>query len=388
MLKRKIISSIFQAGIITLLITGVVVVGAVEGSAQSSSTGFDAKWNALVKAAQKEGKIVAFICCSVGRGSKVREVLGEFEKKFKIKVVNSTGSSREQWERVRAERRVGRYGLDIWMGGLRTSTSRLLPGGALQPLKPLIFHPEVLDKSAWWAGINYVDPEHQYVLPFAANARPASITYNTKIVNPKEIQSYWDLLDPKWKGKIVFESFALAGQSQTTAFFYLHPKIGPKWLRRLHTEMKPTIAPNDRTAGEWTAIGRFPLCLLSCDGRNLERQGLPVKRFTRPLKEGASLSTGGNALMAMAKAPHPNAMKLFVNWWLTREGQTLMQRADGPGNGQDSLRIDIPKDDVDPVDRRQPGVIYVYDEADPNFSKNLEKTMVYVRQVYSELKLR
>ncbi len=386
MLNRQLVQWIFA---VTLVITMVLVNGlAGEVQAQSSDAGFEEKWKDLIKAAQKEGKVVAFICCSVGRGSRVRDVMGHFEKKFGIKVINSTGSSREQWERVRAERRVGRYSLDIWMGGLRTSTSRLLPAKALRPLKPLIFHPEILDESAWYAGINYVDPQHQYVLPFAANARAASIMYNTKLVNEKEIQSYWDLMDPKWKGKIVFESFALAGQAQTTAFFFLHPKIGPKWLRELHSKMKPTIAPNDRTAGEWTAIGRFQLCLLSCDGRNLERQGLPVKRFDRPLKEGATLSTGGNALMAMANAPHPNAQKLFVNWWLTREGQTLMQKADGPGSGQDSLRIDIPKDDVDPVDRRRPGVTYIYDEADPDFSENLEKAMAYIRQVYSELKLR
>ena len=65
----------------------------------------------LLKAAQKEGQVQAFICCGLGRG--IGKLMSEFEKKYKIKVVFSTGSSREQAPKVLAERRAGRYTLDV-----------------------------------------------------------------------------------------------------------------------------------------------------------------------------------------------------------------------------------------------------------------------------------
>jgi hypothetical protein len=86
---------------------------------------FDKEWKALLKAAQKEGKIVTFICCGAGRG--VGKMIPEFEKKFGIKWINSSGSSSQQAGRVLAERRAGRFSLDVWMGGARTSQSAYSP---------------------------------------------------------------------------------------------------------------------------------------------------------------------------------------------------------------------------------------------------------------------
>jgi len=48
------------------------------------------------------------------------------------------------------------------------------------------------------------------------------------------------------------------------------------------------------------------------------------------------------------RAPHPNGAKVFVNWLLSRDAQSLIQKTDG----SDSLRIDIPKDSVLPENRR------------------------------------
>ena len=68
------------------------------------------------------------------------------------------------------------------------------------------------------------------------------------------------------------------------------------------------------------------------------------------MKEGAGLSAGQAILTLVNQAPHPNAAKVFINWFLSRDGQINFQKALGKADegSPDSLRIDIPKDDVDP----------------------------------------
>ena len=79
------------------------------------------------------------------------------------------------------------------------------------------------------------------------------------------------------------------------------------------------------------------------------------------MKEGAALSAGQGFLTLVNQAPHPNAAQVFVNWFLSREGQLNFQKALGQAEegGPDSLRTDIPKEDVLPKNRRLEGVKYL-----------------------------
>lgn len=65
-------------------------------------------------------------------------------------------------------------------------------------------------------------------------------------------------------------------------------------------------------------------------------------------------------LAFLNKAPHPNAAKVYVNWLLSRRGQMLWQRVMNKVvvEGSDSMRIDIPKDDVLADAKRAPGRSY------------------------------
>ena len=78
----------------------------------------------------------------------------------------------------------------------------------------------------------------------------------------------------------------------------------------------------------------------------------------------------------MRNAPHPNARTFFINWWLSREGQIMMQKADG----DNSLRVDIPKDAIDKATIRQKGVDYWFPDSDPEFQKKLGESMAFARK--------
>ena len=65
-------------------------------------------------------------------------------------------------------------------------------------------------------------------------------------------------------------------------------------------------------------------------------------------------------------APHPNAAKVFINWLLSREGQSAFQRIiSTPGEVKNSRRIDVPKDHIPVSERRVEGTKY-FDPDDLN----------------------
>jgi iron(III) transport system substrate-binding protein len=147
-------------------------------------------------------------------------------------------------------------------------------------------------------------------------------------------------------------------------FFYHHKSLGPEFIRRVLTETDIVISTDTRQMGDWLAGGKFAFSIFSPISRMdldvMQVQGLPVGWFAPDqLKEGAYISAGSGGVALINKAPHPNAAKVGLNWLLSREGQMTYQRIFTQGNdGPDSLRIDIPKDNV-PKNNRRP-------QADPN----------------------
>jgi len=322
-----------------------------------------ASMDALVGPAKAEGEVVI----SMGRaGSRqLRDAVAEFEKKYGIKATALVGSGSENSEKILAERDTGLYTGDIWMGGLTTMNSRLIPKGVLDPIGPYLVIPEVTDKSLWWKGRHYYgDLEQQRIFLFAASPN-AYLSYNTNIVKPDEITAWADLLDPKWKGKIVSRDPTVTGTGSSLANFYFNPALGPEFIRRLYTEQEVTLTKDGRQGAEWLALGKYPLYFIQSgnDPRELKGQGLPVEEIVKPLKEGAFIGSGGTGTIGVFnKAAHPNASKLFVNWWLSKEGQ-LTAMSTNPED--ESLREDVSKEAVLAEYRRVPNAEYLYLDAEP-----------------------
>lgn len=108
------------------------------------------------------------------------------------------------------------------------------------PIQPLLILPEVKDESVWWGKkLSFADSEHQFAVILLGSVGRSRIAYNTKLVDPKAIQSWWDIVNPRWKGKIaVFDPRATGGGSESIfVFFYHTPDLGPKLISRLFSEM-------------------------------------------------------------------------------------------------------------------------------------------------------
>jgi iron(III) transport system substrate-binding protein len=339
----------------TVLLT-VVVVTTVRGAETKPS--WQQEWEKTLQGAKAEGQVTVYV------HSTYAPVLtsGAFEKAFPgVKLTPVSGVENDLERRFSAERRAGKYLADVFMVGVLRSND-FKQAKYLDPIRPVLLLPEVLDESKWWQGKHtYSDPERQYLFRYVASAQIGQISYNTQLVQPKEFTSFWDFLKPKWKGKILARDIRLPGTGGSAIrLFYFSPDLGQEFVRKLFGETDITLFRDRRQGLDWLASGKFAICFWCEDVEKANSQGLPVDMFGR-MKEGAGLSAGQAILTLVNQAPHPNAARVFINWFLSRDGQINFQRALGKADlgSPDSLRIDIPKDDVDPKSRRIDGVKYV-----------------------------
>jgi ABC-type Fe3+ transport system substrate-binding protein len=263
------------------------------------------------------------------------------------------------------ERRAGKFLWDVCICGTTTPYNVFHQGKALDPIKPALILPEITDESKWWGRKHYyVEPEGQYILVFVGNVMGDVAAYNTTLVNPGEFTSFWDFLHPKWIGKIVIKDPRVPGSGAgNMRWIYYHPGLGARFIRQLFGEMGVTLNREERLATDWLAKGKSAICF-SCGQTDISRakqQGLPVEMFySATWKEGAGMNAQVNTVALLKRAPHPNAAKLFVNWLLSREGQTIYQELSvSGGSPSESLRVDISKEKIPPKLRRLPGVEYV-----------------------------
>jgi len=326
---------------------------AAPATAQEKSD-WTAEWKRTVAAAEQEGEIAFY---TLGDD---HTYLKGFEKQFpKIKVKLVPGKGSDLLSRIMAERRGGKHLADVARIG-NTSPYLLYQAKALQPIASAFILPEVKDESKWWQGKHqYADPDGQYIFVSVGSVSSNLVAYNTELVNPAQLNSYWDLLD-KWKGKIVAMDPRAGGYGRSGArFAYYNPQLGPRFLQRLLAESEVTLSREYRQAIDWVANKRFAILLFGNGGDTLQAraQGLPINVMdTGGWKEGAALEPAAFTVVLMDKSPHPNAAKVLINWLLSREGQMAVQKE---GETNDSLRMDIPKTDVRPAMRRKEGGQYI-----------------------------
>ena len=348
---------------------------------------WQAEWDRTVRAAEQEGQVVVSIG---GYGAIIDS--GVFQKTYpKIKVTSITGAGTDLTTRITAERRAGKYLLDVYNGGGNSLFQVLYVGKMLDPIKPALILPEVLDTTKWWEGkIKYADKDGQYIIVYEGNvAAGAGAGYNVQLVDPREYKTYWDFLNPKLKGKIISTDIRkVRGAGIPWQFLYYHPELGPKYLRRLFGEMDVTLTADLRQAVDWLGLGKFSLVLPIQGGQiyKAKNQGLPVEQFEPfHFKEGVNLSSAFGSLALMNRAPHPNAAKVFINWLLSREGQTLFQKLISvPGDARNSRRLDVPKDHIAADEQRRDKMTY-FDTDDPD-TKDLNPAMKLLDEILSAKK--
>jgi iron(III) transport system substrate-binding protein len=163
-----------------------------------------------------------------------------------------------------------------------------------------------------------VDADGMYATAFALLS---PIGYNTSLVNPGDApKSFADLLDPRWKGRIVKARPDYSG-TILTATFQIVRDLGWSYFEKLAQQdvmqVQSAIDPPKRIAlGKSTvqADGALSNLLL------LKEQGAPVEPIYA--SEGTPVVTAPSAVFK--SAPHPNAARLFQSFLLSVEAQQFL----------------------------------------------------------------
>ena len=321
-----------KAGLLAVLWLNLVLATSAHGDWKQD-------WEKTVAAAEKEGEITIYGQPRAGVGKAILAFKDAYPK-IKINFVGGSGS--DLAKKIMAEKRAGKHLVDLAIGGGGTMVLVYHKAGLLQPIPPQLILPEVVDQTKWWSKKHlYSDPEGQHVFMAQGDAGSGLAAINTNLIKPGEINSWWDLLLPKYRGKFVMTDPDSAGNIGNWRFIYYSADLGPKFIQRLLTETQVTFAENEHQMMDWVGAGKYHMHVLAKleNTENARKQGLPVLQIFSD-KEGDTISTGSGHITTFKNAPHPNATKVYINWFLSREGQLIWQKL----TGRNSFRTDIPKD--------------------------------------------
>ena len=264
-------------------------------------------WAKVIDAAKKEGTLVFY---HATLGSTLQpQIMKAFEAKYGIKVEDLNARASEIRERIRTEQSSGRFLGDVTMNGLTTMTLQD-QDGTFDPVGPIPNRALLVDTL----------PATNTMLP--VHVQTYGILVNSRLVKPAEEPKSWkDLLDPRYKGKILSDDFrALGGGS---VFFYVaEEKFGRAYHEALARNM-PVFSREIVNDEMRVARGEYALYIPELTNYAVLMKDLPV-HYILPT-EGAPYVQFDIAMLK--NAPHPNAARLFINYFLEQESQLILSNA-------------------------------------------------------------
>lgn len=350
--------------------TPTTTAAATPAAKPAASADWKAEWDKTVAAAKQEGKVVV----AGGRGEPYRTAVMTFKEAYPDIELEFTGVDGADFSpKIQAERRAGQYLWDIWIGGSNTFFS-LIPEGVLDPIRPALLLPEVKDETKWLGGFDglIADKEHKYVFGFEGR-RDYIVWVNRAFAPESELNKADQLLDPKWKGKIVWMDPRNVGSGGKKGAV-LYDAKGEDWLRKLFAQ-DITIVSSGRPVIEALVRGTHPVALgvNAADIVQYRREGLAddLKPLDPDSPGMSAVTSGFGNLTLVNKAAHPNAARVFLNWFLSAEGQTAYVKST-EGN---SRRLD-----VEGPEETKPKLGLV-NSATEAFNPNVEKSTTIAKEV-------
>jgi ABC-type Fe3+ transport system substrate-binding protein len=265
----------------------------------------------VIEAAKKEGQLMWYNTLVQPHA---QEVISRFMQKYPfVRATFVRGSANRVHTRLSTEARAGRYDWDVVSltdpeGVLNLKQRRLIV-----PYKSSerdMFGEDVRDREGYWTGY--------YALA-------TGVIFNTKAVRPQEVpKTYEDLLLPKWSGNKI--SIDTEGNELLTGLRITWGKQKAlAYLQRLAAQ-QPVRGRGNNARIELAAAGEFPLAIaFTHTAEAIKQKGGPIEWTNLE-----PVVVQVDSLMLGARAPHPNTGRLFIDFLLAEEGQSLLQKLNRP----------------------------------------------------------
>jgi iron(III) transport system substrate-binding protein len=279
-----------------------------------------------MEAARKEGKVVWYTSLELQTSERVAKLFETAHPGVKVEV-HRTGSGRIL-QRLMQELQANIKNADV------VHTSDAGHFVLLKKQKLLAkYTPAGADRFP--AGFKDADGYH-----YAFRATVNVIAYNPKLVPAADVPRTWkDLLDPKWKGKLVTAHPGYSGVIAThvLALVNLH---GWDYFKELAQNRVMIVQSAVDPAGV-VASGERQVAV---DGGEYffyqtKKKGNPVE-IVYP-KEGVPLVVSPSAITSFA--PHPNAARLFTDFSFSREVQQVLADSEGLYSGHPEVKYPTDK---------------------------------------------
>ncbi len=310
----------------------------------------------LIAAAKKEGAVRIY---ATAIEPAVVPLRNAFKSKYGIDLEFVQGRPAEMGAKLQSEKRAGLHLADVGHLGETTSTMDIKPTGITQPLTGMLIASDIKNPRNWINGrLPFVDKEN-HVLLFTAMAMPHGVA-NSEVVKEGDLVSFFDLLAPKWKGKIVLSDPTISGTSPNV-MAALYKTFGEEkaiaTLKKLAAQ-EPVITRDQRQMMEWVARGKYVIGIGQSMGlfTEFKRNQAPVRILS--LQEPRTVSGGPGNLIVFTNNPHPKATRLYINWLLSKEGLTIWSKA----LGYPPTRIDFVREWLDPATIPQPTDVFPDEE--------------------------
>ncbi len=267
---------------------------------------FPPLYSAEIADAKKEGKVVIYGSLETGTMNIIRKA---FKEKSGVDIEYWWSSSTKVTDRIATEFRAGKQLFDVTLNHrplLKIMKKEGIIGTYESPAFKF-FPPEVIDRE--------VGPAYRNVI--------IGILYNEAYIKPDQApKSYEDLLDPKWKGKFVMaDPTTNTTTTQWLASFHkiMGKEKADRYIRGLGAQ-KPVLVDSITPASQKILSGEVPIGFT----------------FTKYIviygKEGAKLDYvrvdkmlgDGQYFGISSKPPHPNAARLFIDYFLSEESMKIL----------------------------------------------------------------
>ena len=268
---------------------------------------------AMIDAAKKEGQVVWYTTQIIDQFA--RPAAAAFEKRYGIKVSYVRANSNEVALRVLNEAKAGKMQADVFDGTGATASlkkegivAKFIPENAKR------FPKEYIDSEGYWVATNL------YVL---------TPGYNTELIRKgTQPKTFQDLLDPKYKGKIAWNSTSSSSAGPGFVGIVLETmgeEKGTAYLRDLAKQQPAGLAVAARQVLDQVIAGEYAIALNIFNNHAVisAAKGAPVDWI--PMDP----ALGVLSVISVTKdAPHPNAGRLFLEFLMSEDGQRIYRDAE------------------------------------------------------------